>query len=69
MAYNYIILSKTELEQLLRNAHLSGQNYTIMGSNGLSQMDIDSFINNEIDKITNVKVNPKHKDVDGWGGC
>jgi len=69
MAYNYIILSKTELEQLLRNAHLSGQNYAIMGSNGLSQMDIDSFINNEIDKITNVKVNSKYEDVDGWGGC
>ena len=69
MAYNYIILSKAELEQLLRTAHSSGQNYAIMSLNGLSQVDVDSFINSEIDKVTAVKSSSKHNEVDGWGGC
>jgi hypothetical protein len=71
MQSNYIILSKSELEKLLRNAYLSGQNHTIMISHGLNQTNIDDFIANEMDKFAQVsKVKHNNLDgIDGWGGC
>jgi len=49
MEENSITLSKNELEQLLKNAHLNGQK----GALGLTQMSMDEYINNEINKLFN----------------
>lgn len=70
MEKNYVMLSKTELEQLLRNTHLSGQNHSIMGVSGLVPVSIDDYVSNEISKIFTRKVTVNtHTDTDGWGGC
>ena len=70
MHHNYISLPRTELEQLIKKAYLSGQSYYIKISNNIpASQDLDSYVLDEIEQICKSHAKNKQDEIDGWDGC
>lgn len=70
MHYNYILLSRTELERLIKKAYLSGQNHNISLINNLdTPYDLDEYVLNEVEQTFKQYTRNKQDEVDGWDGC
>lgn len=71
MQYNYIFLSRSELEQTIKKAYLSGQNHNIALVNNLNTPhNLDEYVHGEVEQIFKQYTSAKHSDeVEGWDGC